>query len=143
MRIDSITPRHPAGGVQLSPWISSSSGILSRRDIAMVQAATGMKFDWPRSPGGAIPAAALILANVRERQMISGSPLRELTSADVKALGAQGILDAAFVEKAVAYLNQGGGQSGETNSTSTATAATDTRPAPTSGSEAPNGAYYL
>lgn len=137
MNVQPLGSRSPSIITQPSQWISSASGILSRKDIEVISAATGVDFTWPPQDGARVPEAAFMIANEHQRQMIAGSPLHELTANDIRDLGRRGIVDADFVAKAVAYLAK--------NDTArpTSGSAVEKPTRPTSGSVAPDGSVYL
>jgi hypothetical protein len=96
-------PSLPAG------WhadFSRGIGPLSDKEIDMISAATGTKFNWPpKADVDHFPQAAMDLALAHIRQMADKSPLTEFTStAALSALHTQGIIGQAFLDKATDYM---------------------------------------
>ncbi len=132
-----VSVKSPAASTdRLDGW-----GPLLASDVALIQAATNTKFNWPPIEGQGFPEAAFDLSVMRARQAAENVPMKALTANDLSTLRNAGIIDEQFFTKSIDYLKTGGRTDGSLSVIDLTVPRSATRIAP--GTVAPDGSIYM
>ena len=110
MRIDKFVP--PAspliarGTVHTGEVNNSGLPYLSKRDVEVIQAATGVSFNWPPGKDEGFPEAAVEVGLERMRQQAAGQPWNGVNADILRMLQQKGLITQEGMRKGLDALGQ-------------------------------------